>query len=137
MAMRQTHSHYFLFTFLGNLGKIGIEHLEGRKWKNRSFKQETTMIKIDEAALEKAELLSKLKIEPSERKRTMKEMEKLLAYAEKLNELDTEGVEPLSHGVWSETAFREDVVTNPDGKDALLFGAPKQKDGQIVVPKTV
>ena len=95
------------------------------------------MIKIDERALEKAELLSKLKIEPSERERTMKEMEKLLAYAEKLNELDTEGVEPLSHGVWSETAFREDVVTNPDGKDALLSGAPKQKDGQIVVPKTV
>ena len=95
------------------------------------------MIKIDEAALEKAELLSKLKIEPSERKRTMKEMEKLLAYAEKLNELDTEGVEPLSHGVWSETALREDVVTNPDGKEALLSHAPKQKDGQIEVPKTV
>ena len=46
-------------------------------------------------------------------------------------------MEPLSHGVWLETAFREDVVTNPDGKDALLSGAPKQKDGQIVVPKTV
>lgn len=95
------------------------------------------MIKIDETALEKAELLSKLKIEPSERERTMKEMEKLLAYADKLNEPDTEGVEPLSHGVWSETAFREDVVTNPDGKEALLSHAPKQKDGQIVVPKTV
>lgn len=95
------------------------------------------MIKIDEAALEKAELLSKLKIEPSERKRTMKEMEKLLAYAEKLNELDTEGVEPMSHGVWSETAFREDVVTNPNGKDDFLAGAPVRKAGQIVVPKTV
>lgn len=95
------------------------------------------MIKIDEAALDVAERLSKLKIEPSQRERTMKEMEKLLAYAEKLNELDTEGVEPLSHGVWSETAFREDVITNPDGKEALLSHAPEQKDGHIIVPKTV
>lgn len=95
------------------------------------------MIKIDETALEKAELLSKLKIEPSERERTMKEMEKVLSYAAKLNELDTEGVEPLSHGTWSETVFRQDVVTNPDGKEGTLANAPKQADGQFVVPKTV
>ena len=45
------------------------------------------MIKIDEAVLEKAEILAKLRIEPSEREKTMREMEKLLVYTEKLNEL--------------------------------------------------
>lgn len=95
------------------------------------------MIILDESALEKAELLAKLKIEDSERERTITEMEKLLAYAEKLNELDTEGVLPLSHGRVEEVCFREDEVTNPDGREQTLCNAPEQKDGQFVVPKTV
>ena len=95
------------------------------------------MIRIDEAVLKKAELLSKLKIAPAEREKTMTEMEKLLAYAEKLNEVDTEGVLPLSHGEPGECSLREDTVTNPDGRNGTLLQAPKQTDGQFVVPKTV
>ena len=95
------------------------------------------MVKIDAEILEKAELLSKLKIEPTERERTMKEMEKVLSYAEKLNELDTEGVEPMSHGVRLGTVLRQDMVTNPDGKEGTLANAPDQREGQFVVPKTV
>jgi len=92
---------------------------------------------IDDTVLEKAELLAKLKLEETEKKRTKKELEKILAYAEKLNELDTEGISPLPDGFADGNVFREDVVSNPDGKEAALFNAPKQKDGQFVVPKTV
>lgn len=95
------------------------------------------MIKIDEAVLEKAELLAKLKIDVSERERTMNEMEKLLLYTEKLNEIDTEGVLPLSYGESGERALREDVVTNPDGKVQTLANVPEQRDDCPVVPKTV
>lgn len=95
------------------------------------------MVNVDEKVLEKAELLSKLKIAPAERERTMTEMEKLLAYVEKLNEVDTEGVLPLSHGEPAGDGLREDIVTNPDGREAALLNAPKQSDGQFVVPKTV
>jgi len=95
------------------------------------------MVHVDEKTLEKAELLSKLKIAPDERERTMQEMEKLLAYVERLNEVDTESVLPLSHGEPGESSLREDVVTNSDGRDATLFSAPEQRDGQFVVPKTV
>lgn len=95
------------------------------------------MIRIDEAVLKKAELLSKLKIEPAEREKTMAEMEKLLAYAEKLSEADTEGVLPLSHGEPGECSLREDTVTNPDGRTGTLLHAPEQKEGQFLVPKTV
>ena len=95
------------------------------------------MIKVDESVLKKAEILAKLKIEDSERARTMKEMEKVLAYAEKLNELETDEVLPMNYGDAAETRFREDEVTNPDGKEAALMNAPEQKDGQFVVPKTV
>ncbi len=95
------------------------------------------MVKIDEEALEKAELLAKLKLEGDERERAKAEMERLLLYVEKLNELDTENVAPLSHGAKAECRFREDVVTSPDGRTATLANAPKQRDGQFVVPKTV
>ncbi|MBQ8315651.1 MAG: Asp-tRNA(Asn)/Glu-tRNA(Gln) amidotransferase subunit GatC [Lachnospiraceae bacterium] len=95
------------------------------------------MVKVDETVLEKAEVLSKLQIAPSERERTMREMEMLLAYVERLNEVDTEGVLPLSHGESGESSLRADVVTNPDGREAVLLNAPEQRDGQFVVPKTV
>lgn len=95
------------------------------------------MIKIDETVLEKAELLAKLKIEPSERERTMQEMEKLLAYTEKLNEVDTEGGLPLSHGEPGGSCLREDVVNGVDGKGGILANAPEQREDCLVVPKTV
>lgn len=95
------------------------------------------MVYVDEKTLEKAELLSKLKIAPSERERTMREMETLLAYVERLNEVDTEGVLPLSHGEPGESSLREDKVTNPEGREDSLFNAPEQRNGQFVVPKTV
>ena len=95
------------------------------------------MIRIDEEALKKAELLSKLKIESDQRERTMTEMEKLLRYAELLNEADTEGILPLSHGESLESGLREDVVRSGDGREATLSGAPKREADCFVVPKTV
>lgn len=95
------------------------------------------MVHVDEKTLEKAELLSKLKVAPDERARTMREMENLLAYVERLNEVDTEGVLPLSHGEPGESSLREDVVTNSDGSADALMNVPEQKNGQFVVPKTV
>lgn len=94
---------------------------------------------INEAALEKAELLAKLSVEPEKRTKTMAEMEKLFGYVEKLKEVNTEGVEPLTHtsDTKKENRFRRDEVTNPDGKEGTLFNAPVKKDGQFAVPKTV
>ncbi len=97
------------------------------------------MITINEAALEKAELLAKLQIDSAERGNTMAEMEKLFDYVEKLKEVDTMGVEPLIHVTdeTKENCFRPDEVTNPDGKEGALLNTPAKKEGQFVVPKTV
>ena len=64
-------------------------------------------------------------------------MQKMLDYVEKLDELDTKGVEPLSHIFGDQNVFREDVVTNGDNKEAMLANAPKAKEGQYQVPKTM
>ena len=61
----------------------------------------------------------------------------MLDYVDKLNELDTDGVEPMSHVFPVNNVFREDIVTNGDDREEILKNAPERKDGAFVVPKTV
>ena len=64
-------------------------------------------------------------------------MQEMLDYVDKLDELDTSGVVPLSHIFGDANVFREDVVTNGDGSEATLLNAPCKKDGGFKVPKTI
>ena len=64
-------------------------------------------------------------------------MANMLDYIDMLNELDTEGVEPMSHVFPVHNVFREDIVVNGDTRDQILKNAPEQKDGSFMVPKTV
>ena len=63
-------------------------------------------------------------------------MQKMLDYVEKLDELDTSGVVPLSHIFGNANVFREDVVTNGDNHEAMLANAPQQKEQSYKVPRT-
>ena len=83
------------------------------------------------------ELLAKLALTDEEREKSRQEMEKILGYVDKLNELGTEGVEPLISLFPVENVFREDKVVNGDMRDELVDLAPRKKDGQYLVPKTV
>ena len=92
---------------------------------------------IDDSVMEYFEILAKLALTEEERKKAKEKMQEMLDYVDKLNELDTDGIEPLSHTFSMGNVFREDVVTNGDDRDAMLDNAPKCKDGQYQVPKTV
>ena len=63
-------------------------------------------------------------------------MGRMLDYIDKLGELDTTDVEPLSHVFPVENVFREDVVTNGDERERILSNAPQEKEGMFVVPRT-
>lgn len=93
--------------------------------------------KIDDRTMEYVEILAKLKLSPEEREKAKEDMQKMLDYVDKLNELDTQGVEPMVHIFPVNNVFREDVVTNEDDHEAMLKNAPRQKNGQYQVPKTV
>ena len=67
---------------------------------------------------------------------TMEYVAKMLDYIDTLNELDTSGVEPMSHVFPVHNVFREDVVTNGDEREEILANAPEAKEGAFVVPKT-
>jgi aspartyl-tRNA(Asn)/glutamyl-tRNA(Gln) amidotransferase subunit C len=92
---------------------------------------------IDDETMENVCILAKLALTEEEREKAKEEMQKMLDYVEKLDELDTTGVEPLSHIFGDKNVFREDVVTNGDNSEAMLANAPKQKEKQYQVPKTI
>ena len=71
---------------------------------------------IDDETIENVCILAKLSLSDEAKEKAKEDMQKMLDYVEKLDELDTEGVEPLSHIFGDQNVFREDVVTNGDNK---------------------
>lgn len=92
---------------------------------------------IDDATIEYVSILAKLELSDEEREKAKKDMGAMLDYVDKLNELDTDGIEPVAHVFDMENVFREDVVTNGDESENTLKNAPKRTKDGFVVPKTV
>ena len=92
---------------------------------------------IDDETIEYVSILAKLELSEEEREQAKRDMGRMLDYIDKLGELDTEGVEPMSHVFPVQNVFREDVVTNSDMREQLLANAPEQKDGMFMVPRIV
>lgn len=91
---------------------------------------------ISDETIEYVGILAKLELSGEEKEQAKKDMGSMLDYIDKLGELDTEGVEPMSHVFPVKNVFREDVVTNGDVREEILKNAPGKKDGMFVVPRT-
>lgn len=91
---------------------------------------------ISDETIEYVGILAKLELSGQEREQAKKDMGRMLDYIDKLGELDTTGVEPMSHVFPVQNVFREDVVTNGDSRRQLLSNAPEEKDGMFMVPRT-
>ena len=91
---------------------------------------------ISDETIEYVGILAKLELSDEEKEQAKKDMANMLDYIDTLNELDTSGVEPMSHVVPVNNVFREDVVTNGDDREEILANAPEAKEGAFVVPKT-
>ena len=92
---------------------------------------------IDDATIEYVGTLAKLELSDEEKEQAKKDMASMLDYIDKLGELDTTDIEPMSHVFPVENVMREDVVTNGDGSGETLANAPERHDTSFVVPKTV
>lgn len=91
---------------------------------------------ISDETIEYVGILAKLELSAEEKEQAKADMGRMLDYIDKLGELDTADVEPMSHVFHVENVFREDVVTNGDERERLLSNAPQEKDGMFVVPRT-
>lgn len=92
---------------------------------------------ISDETIEYVGILAKLELSEEEKEQAKKDMGSMLDYIDKLNELDTTDVEPMSHVFPVHNVFREDVVENGDDRENILKNAPEEKDGSFKVPKTV
>ena len=91
---------------------------------------------ISDETIDYVGILAKLELSEEEKQQAKLDMGRMLDYIDKLNELDTTGVEPMSHIFPVQNVFREDVVTNSDESEKLLQNAPGQKDNMFMVPRT-
>ena len=92
---------------------------------------------ISDETIEYVGILAKLELSDEEKEAAKKDMGRMLDYIDKLGELDTTGVEPMSHVFPVQNVFREDVVTNGDESEQTLANAPGEKDNMFVVPRTL
>lgn len=92
---------------------------------------------ITDETMDYVGILAKLELSGEEKERAKRDMEEMLDYIDKLNELDTTGVEPMSHVFPVHNVFREDVVANDDGREMTLANAPERNGDSFLVPKTI
>lgn len=78
--------------------------------------------------------LARLDLSEDEQQKFMDQLNAILKYAEKLNELNTDDVEPTSHVLPIVNVMRDDVKKESLPLDKVLLNAPDEEDGQIRVP---
>lgn len=94
-------------------------------------------MKIDEATLSKIANLARLEVKEEEKKALIENLENVLSWMEQLNEVDTEGVEPLTHILDEENKWRADIGENTLDRETALANAPSKTKTYFKVPKVI
>jgi aspartyl-tRNA(Asn)/glutamyl-tRNA(Gln) amidotransferase subunit C len=82
-------------------------------------------------------LLARLELTPEEEQRMLGDLEQMLEYVDKLNQLDTSAVEPTAQVGDIGASMREDAVTNREDPQAILANAPASREQMFKVPKII
>ena len=94
-------------------------------------------MKIDKDTLNKIAHLSRLDINENDTDKILKDMNNIVAFVEKLNEVNTDGVEPLTTMSHEINALREDEVKPHLSHERALKNAPKKDEDYFRVPKVL
>lgn len=94
-------------------------------------------MKIDKDTLEKIAHLARLNFDEKEEESMVESMSEILTWVEKLNELNTDGVEPLTHMASEVNSLREDKLRDHLSHEDALKNAPKKDSDYIRVPKVL
>ncbi|HEX3348598.1 MAG TPA: Asp-tRNA(Asn)/Glu-tRNA(Gln) amidotransferase subunit GatC [Acetobacteraceae bacterium] len=92
---------------------------------------------LDPATIGRIARLARIRIEDWQAKQLEAELNGIFAWIEQLNEVDVEGVEPLTGGAQMALKMREDAVTDGGIVDQVLANAPERAGDFFVVPKVV
>lgn len=92
---------------------------------------------IDESTAARVAKLARIKVEPEALPGLAQEFNGILGFIEELNEVDVEGVEPMTSVTPQRLKRREDVVTDGNQQEKVLSNAPDAREGFFAVPKVV
>ncbi|HKL68781.1 Asp-tRNA(Asn)/Glu-tRNA(Gln) amidotransferase subunit GatC [Salibaculum sp.] len=92
---------------------------------------------IDTETARKVAHLARIRVEEEELPALAGEFNAILGFIEQLQEVDVEGVEPMTSVTPQRLKRREDVVTDGDQQDKVLANAPDAREGFFAVPKVV
>ena len=94
-------------------------------------------MKLSSQEVEYVANLARLEITDKEKEKFTVQLNDILLYIDKLNELDTQGVEPMSHAIGVTNAFREDIMSDSIGTENSLANAPDARGEFFRVPKVI
>ncbi len=92
---------------------------------------------VDAATVRKVARLARIAVPDDALEPMAQEINGIMQWIEQLNEVDTDGVEPMTSAVATTLPLREDVVTDGAYVDKIVLNAPKTADGFFIVPKVV
>ena len=92
---------------------------------------------IDQSTAAKVAKLARIKVEDDALPALASEFNTILGFIEQLNEVDVEGVEPMTSVTPQRLKRREDVVSDGNQQDKVLANAPDAREGFFAVPKVV
>ena len=94
-------------------------------------------MKIDKPAVDKLADLAKLEFTDESKTEIIQDLNKILAFVEKLEELDTNNIEPLIYMTEEANVLRTDAVKNDLTKEEALKNAPVCDSDYFIVPKVL
>lgn len=94
-------------------------------------------MKISREAVAHVAQLARLHFEDMELDRFTQQLNEILSFVEKLNELNTAEVPPTTHFMAIENVFREDVVSESFSAENVLANAPQPSKGSFQVPRII
>ncbi len=94
-------------------------------------------MKIDIKTVDEVAHLARLEFDASAKAEIVTDMNRMLAFVEKLNELDTKGIEPLIYMTDENTVLREDEVKETITQKEALLNAPKKDSDYFKVAKVI
>ena len=94
-------------------------------------------MEINDSLVDKLAMLSRLQFSDTEKDAIKNDLEKMIHFVDKLNEVDTTGVEPLMHISNNVNILREDIVVQDYSRDQALQNAPLKDEQFFKVPKVI
>jgi aspartyl-tRNA(Asn)/glutamyl-tRNA(Gln) amidotransferase subunit C len=94
-------------------------------------------MEVNDAMVEKLAHLARLRFNDSEKEEIRNDLQRMIAFVEKLNELDLEGVEPLLHMSDEVNVLREDEIQGSISREEALKNAPLHDERFFKVPKVI